>query len=79
MYHKCRRLAANTGEMECMVWDVMFYINLTVLKGNVCDHFHCKYKKLIIFIIAYFILHNLPFSVLHVLFLKTATENYSLK
>ena len=35
MYHKCRILTANTGEMKCMVWDVMFYIDLTVKKDNV--------------------------------------------
>ena len=41
--------------------------------------FHCKYKQLIIFIIAYFIVHYTPYPVLHILFLKAATENYSLK
>ena len=41
--------------------------------------FHCKYKQWIIFIIAYFILHYTPYPVLHILFLKAATENYSLK
>ena len=41
--------------------------------------FHFKYKELIIFIIAYFILHYPPYSVLHILILKAATENYSLE
>ena len=41
--------------------------------------FHCKYKQLIIFIIAYFIVHYTPYPVLHILFLKATTENYSLK
>ena len=35
MCHKCRKLAANTGALECMAWYVMFYIDLTVKKGNV--------------------------------------------
>ena len=41
--------------------------------------FHCKYKELIMSIIAYFILHYPPYSVLRILFLKAATENYSLE
>ena len=31
MYHKCRRLTADTAELECMAWDVLrkaFYIDL---------------------------------------------------
>ena len=35
MYHKCRRLTANTEELECVAWEVMFYLNLTAKKGNV--------------------------------------------
>ena len=35
MYLKCRRVTTNTGELECMAWDVMFYLDLTVKKGNV--------------------------------------------
>ena len=41
--------------------------------------FHYKYKELIIFIIANFILHYPPYPVLRILFLKAAAENYSLE
>ena len=67
LYHKYRRLTANLGELECMAWDVMrnfFYIALIVKKINFRNSFHCRYKELIIFIIAYFLLHCLLYSVL---------------
>ena len=35
MCHKCRRVAANTGELGFMAWYVRFYIDLTVKKGNI--------------------------------------------
>ena len=79
MFHRCRTLTANTEELECMALDVMFYLDLTVKKAMFRNSFHCKYKELILFIIAYFILHYPPYSVLNILFLKAATENYSLK
>ena len=41
--------------------------------------FHCRYKELITFIIAYFVLHCPLYSALRILFLEVATENYSLK
>ena len=56
-----QRLTANTGELKFMAWDVMrtfFYIDLTVKKGNL--------KELIIFIIAYVVLHYPPYSVLYI-------------
>ena len=37
IYHKCRRLRTNTGELECMTWDVMrnfFYIDLSYCKKD---------------------------------------------
>ena len=76
LYHKWRRLPTNTGKLECMAGDVMriFFTLIfhTVKKtsdifGNafVIFHnpFHCRYKKLIIFVIVYFLLHCLPYSV----------------
>ena len=50
-----------------------------VKKGNLSYPLHCRYKELIIFIIAYFLMHCPPCSVLHILFMEAPTENYPLK
>ena len=80
IYHNCRRLTANTGELKCMSLDIMrnfFTLTLLLTKIIFSNPFHCRHKELIIFIIAY--LHGPPYSVLHTLFLEVATENHSLK
>ena len=84
IYHKCRRLLADIGEFEYLAWDVMrkcFYIDLSYCKEKKIFHnpFHCRYKKLVISIMAYFFLHCHPYSALYILFLEAVTENYSLK
>ena len=70
LYHKSRRLTANTGEMECMTWNVMrkhFYIYLSYCKKyfrnlSYCfaifrNPFHCKCNEVIIFLMVCFLLH----------------------
>ena len=49
-YHKNRRLPTNTGELECMAWDVMQ--NFTLI-------FHTKKKTLVNFRNVFVIFRNL--------------------
>ena len=69
-----------------MLWNVpwmlcenFFTLILLSRKTIFRNPFHCRHKELVIFIIAYFLLHCPLYFVLHILFLEVATENYSLK
>ena len=78
LYHKRRRFTANTGELKCMAWDVMrkfflYWSFHTIKKTFVIfppnafltfqSPFHCRYNKLIVFVIVYFLLHCHPYFV----------------
>ena len=86
IYHKCRRLPVNTGELECMAWDVMrkcFYIDLSYYKerqsfvipfiADVRSRLNIKYLLQLTFFTLPFVF-RFPY-----LNLEAATENYSLK
>ena len=71
----------NTEELE-LAWDVVqkfLYTDLSYCKERQLIPFHCSYKELIIFIIVYFLLYCPKYFVLHIFFLESANDNYSLK
>ena len=86
LFHKCRWLPDNTRELECMVWDAMqkfLYTDLSDFKErrqSFVTPFTADIRNwLRVLRDIVDIVLRVPFILSSVLFLESATENYSLK